>query len=51
MTRRLLAGPGPSGPPLPGEAPVITGGEGDVVHGALREFAWTANAEASTGTT
>ena len=32
-TRRLVAGPGPSGPPLPGEAPVITGGEGDVVFG------------------
>jgi alcohol dehydrogenase (cytochrome c) len=32
-TRRLTAGPGPSGPPLPGEAPVVTGGEGDVVFG------------------
>jgi alcohol dehydrogenase (cytochrome c) len=32
-TRRLVAGPGPSGPPLPGEPPVITGGEGDVVFG------------------
>ena len=32
-TRRLVAGQGPSGPPLPGEAPVITGGEGDVVFG------------------
>jgi alcohol dehydrogenase (cytochrome c) len=32
-TRRLVAGPPPSGPPLPGEAPVITGGEGGVVFG------------------
>src|SRR5262245_23603497 len=32
-TRRLVAGPGPSGRPLPGEPPVITGGEGDVVFG------------------
>jgi hypothetical protein len=32
-TRRLAAGPGPGGPPLPGEAPVHVGGEGDVVYG------------------
>jgi len=31
--RRLVAGPAPSGPPTPGEAPVITGGEGTVVFG------------------
>jgi alcohol dehydrogenase (cytochrome c) len=32
-TRRLVAGPGPSGPVSPDEPPVITGGEGDVVFG------------------
>ena len=32
-TRRLVAGPGPAGPPLPGEPPVIVGGEGTVVFG------------------
>jgi alcohol dehydrogenase (cytochrome c) len=32
-TRRLTAGAGPSGPPTPGEPPVIAGGEGDVVFG------------------
>jgi alcohol dehydrogenase (cytochrome c) len=32
-TRRLVAGPGPSGPVAPDEPPVITGGEGGVVFG------------------
>jgi alcohol dehydrogenase (cytochrome c) len=32
-TRRLVAGPGPSGPPPPDDPPVITGGEGNVVFG------------------
>jgi alcohol dehydrogenase (cytochrome c) len=32
-TRRLVAGPGPSGPVAPDEPPVITGGEGSVVFG------------------
>lgn len=32
-TRRLVAGPGPSGPVSPDEPPVITGGEGNVVFG------------------
>jgi alcohol dehydrogenase (cytochrome c) len=32
-TRRLVAGPGPSGPVPPDDPPVITGGEGDVVYG------------------
>ena len=32
-TRRLVAGPGPSGPVPPDDPPVITGGEGDVVFG------------------
>ena len=32
-TRRLVAGPGPTGPQAPDTPPVITGGEGDVVFG------------------
>ena len=32
-TRRLVAGPGPAGPTLPGEPPVIVGGEGTAVYG------------------
>ena len=32
-TRRLVAGPAPSGPRPPDEPPVIAGGEGDVVYG------------------
>jgi len=36
-TRRMVAGPPPSAPRAPGEAPVITGGEGDVVFGGATQ--------------
>jgi alcohol dehydrogenase (cytochrome c) len=32
-TRRLVAGPAPTGPVAPTDPPVVTGGEGDVVYG------------------